>query len=393
MKNRLVFNLSILFSMAAVQVSIFLLPAGYYNAYLNIIRPVSYLVLLLITSLFIGYNYGFSKKKNTAFLILAIGAIMFLGVLLAAGIVAGFGYNAEMQTADKFLTNLWRFVPFVICSEIIRWQLMQNVGKKYKLLMSFLVVFVFTFVMIENLNLIINSNQFIQVNFILTTLFPLLVVNFFLTYVCQSGSLKGMLLFRGFYSFLLIFMPILPKVENIFFAIVTYTVIFIMFIMYDKYVYEENASKERKKRKPYGWKRFIAPFALLFVFIVFGFGLLPVAPVAVGSKSMESEEGFNMGDMLVIQKLGSPDEVIKNVKVGDVIQFVSGNVSIVHRVVDIFELKNTGEKTEVLYITKGDANTSVDATPVNPSNIVGKVMYKIPYMGYPAVWLTNMINV
>lgn len=59
-------------------------------------------------------------------------------------------------------------------------------------------------------------------------------------------------------------------------------------------------------------------------------------------------------------------------KVGDVITFIRGNISVTHRIAGI---KN-GQ-----YQTKGDANNSADTGLVYKSNIIGKDFLTIPYLG------------
>jgi len=67
-------------------------------------------------------------------------------------------------------------------------------------------------------------------------------------------------------------------------------------------------------------------------------------------------------------------------QVGDIITF--GKISktqtpTTHR---IFEIKdNNGQK---IYITKGDANNSPDMKEVLGSEVVGKVIFSVPYLGY-----------
>ena len=71
-----------------------------------------------------------------------------------------------------------------------------------------------------------------------------------------------------------------------------------------------------------------------------------------------------------------------NLKVDDVITFYStnaffGNTPITHRIVEILDIPNTG----TMYRVKGDANTAADNEKVIPSNVIGKVMFKIPKLG------------
>ena len=48
----------------------------------------------------------------------------------------------------------------------------------------------------------------------------------------------------------------------------------------------------------------------------------------------------------------------------------------------IWEVKSKGGATS--YITKGDFNPSPDSMPITPDLVLGKVIAKIPLLGYPA---------
>ena len=70
-------------------------------------------------------------------------------------------------------------------------------------------------------------------------------------------------------------------------------------------------------------------------------------------------------------------------KVGDVITFHMQNATKksdveTHR---IFEIKNSGGEQKI--ITKGDANNAPDTAEVSKEQIVGKSVFKVPYLGYP----------
>ena len=77
------------------------------------------------------------------------------------------------------------------------------------------------------------------------------------------------------------------------------------------------------------------------------------------------------------------------IKVGDVVTYVSHDESfygilITHRVVNI---KN--ENGQKVYITKGDHNATIDIKPVNANQIYGKVIMRIPKIGYIKYFLVN----
>ncbi len=76
---------------------------------------------------------------------------------------------------------------------------------------------------------------------------------------------------------------------------------------------------------------------------------------------------------IIVVKKTSPEKI----KVGDIITFntsVDGS-RVSHRVADI-------GKDKEYFITRGDANNVEDPKPVTKENIIGKVSFSIPYVGY-----------
>ena len=91
--------------------------------------------------------------------------------------------------------------------------------------------------------------------------------------------------------------------------------------------------------------------------------------------------GFERGDLLIIQGVNSVSEIA----VGDVLIIDRGPdvIPLTHRVVEIWE-----ENGEVRLKTKGDANAGFVSGdyPIEPSQILGKVVFVIPKIGYISLW-------
>jgi len=383
MKNKLAFNLIILFFLAATQALIIFLPNYTYNAYFMIIRPAAYVIMFALTSLALGLNFGFAKNKKVALTVILLGIVLYIGFMFAAGVFNGFGNNPMTPSLAVVLKNLWRYLPFVVLGEVIRWQIMHSTPKKHKTLMMWLVVLVFTFAMMDDVHRLFSSSDYFKADYLLTTFLPLLVINFFLTYICTSDSLLGVLLFRCTYSLVPIFAPVLPNITQLFMALIVFSVVFIMFIIYDKHMYEDK-HKQFRKAKPYKWGRFIVPGLILVSCLGFGFGLFPVTPLAVASNSMQGT--FNRGDMVIVQKLDA-GKVAGTVKLDDVIQFNLAGRPTVHRVIAI--MTDVGGAVTG-YVTKGDNNPSPDTFPVAPEMVVGIVKFSIPILGFPSVLLSEL---
>lgn len=100
--------------------------------------------------------------------------------------------------------------------------------------------------------------------------------------------------------------------------------------------------------------------------------------MAVVSNSMKPK--FERGDLIFIKGVDSPDQI----KVGDIIVFRLQNESItkVHRVIEVIN-----QDDQVLFRTKGDANSSPDPSPVSFEEVKGKVLFWIPKLGYISLWI------
>ena len=97
---------------------------------------------------------------------------------------------------------------------------------------------------------------------------------------------------------------------------------------------------------------------------------------------------INVNDGIVIKRYDDD-----KYNVGDIVSFVTddsrfkGSV-VTHRIVN----KETATDSISIYTTKGDNNSSVDANSVSTSMINGKVMFRIPKIGYIYNFLSNPIN-
>lgn len=70
--------------------------------------------------------------------------------------------------------------------------------------------------------------------------------------------------------------------------------------------------------------------------------------------------------------------------VGDVITFgpySKTKAPTTHRIVEVRD-NNSDSDNDNVYVTKGDANNASDTKQISQKDIVGKVMFDVPYLGY-----------
>ena len=114
---------------------------------------------------------------------------------------------------------------------------------------------------------------------------------------------------------------------------------------------------------------------LLGIFIIIAIFLaIPLIPIQ-GNYIVKSVQSGSMEPAI---KKGSVIVIIpsSDYKIGDVVTFKKNRTPITHRVVDI-------KKKEInVYVTKGDANESLDMWEVYENDIIGKSVFSVPFLGY-----------
>ena len=91
------------------------------------------------------------------------------------------------------------------------------------------------------------------------------------------------------------------------------------------------------------------------------------------------EPAYSPGDLIYVKEV-----IPEQIEVGTPITFVLNEDLVVatHRVVEV-DLENR------YFYTKGDANETVDASPVHFNNVIGVPQFSIPLLGYVSDFIQN----
>jgi len=122
-----------------------------------------------------------------------------------------------------------------------------------------------------------------------------------------------------------------------------------------------------------------------FIILVAGLLIISVFPITGNIKFMVVQSGsmapaIKTGSLVMVKPLPSTGSGQADYKIGDVITFgpvTKTKAPTSHRIQDI--KVNEGN---IVYITKGDANNAPDAREVQKKEVLGKVEFSIPYLGY-----------
>jgi len=109
---------------------------------------------------------------------------------------------------------------------------------------------------------------------------------------------------------------------------------------------------------------------------------------AVTSTSMEPT--LQVGDLLVVQGIPNPCEINADPKVGDIIVFrepTNPSRFIVHRAI-----RKVNKADHCFFVTKGDNNLSSDPWKVPEDYVIGKVVARVPLVGYLKIYVGNQVG-
>lgn len=121
-------------------------------------------------------------------------------------------------------------------------------------------------------------------------------------------------------------------------------------------------------------------FFALILFILLH--LLGFKSVVVLTDSMEPE--ITPFSLVIV----SPES---DIRIGDVIlyevELSKKKYKVLHRVIDIKE-----KKGQIVYITKGDNRRYADAWYVSRDNVIGKLLFSVPYVGYVSYYGAHLLS-
>ena len=353
------------------------------NLYNELINPLMWIVMCVV-AIFLGKDSGLrvrSGVNKTQSLLIVL--IIYIILYFLSGLIFGFERTPYSKDILSVLLNLWSFGSIIILQEYVRLQLVKNENKKmYNLVLTTLVFFVLD---LNYSNFLDNFTDFKTIFiYASSVLLPAIAESAVLTYLIYTSGVKASIIYRLFVTIPPFLIPIVPSLDWFVTAVVGVVLPLAVYIYINYVNVVKNERLSRGERKRYSPVVYIPVFALIAVFAAFVMGLFKYQPVAVLSGSMSPT--FNRGDAVIINKLTKQEK--NELKKGDIIQFISGTRYVVHR---IYKVTND-EYGNKAFITKGDHNNAPDSDQVSLDNVIGKVSFSVPLIGYPSVWLTGVIS-
>jgi len=342
----------------------------------------SFLAIVLTLSIIL---LGFRKDKVTilgknVFKIVLVYIIIAFFVMYGIGSLSGYLKNTYPLNITNFLDNIIIPILIILLVEFIRYVFISaNKDKKIDVILLTIILTVFELVItISTFDVFDIATTF---NVTATMILPCILKNLLLSYFAYNVGYRIPIFYRLVVDMHLLVVPMIPNLGNY----VNSTIFISLPILIYMSTFGIIDDARNRKEPVFNKKRFAVfdvPVSIAIVVLIASVsGFFPHYMIGIGSNSMKPT--ISKGDAVVLEKVNNKT----NFKKGDIIAYSNGKITIVHRIKDI--MINGDKKT---YVMMGDANSGPDPRPVGRNQIKGIYKFKIPFIAWPTVWLTELFN-
>lgn len=348
------------------------------NVFTRQIIAVVLLVFMIISLVLIRTNTIKPLDGKQVTILLGAFGTIYIAIIYILGIFTGF-YNSTVKLSVWSILNyIIPYTVIIISSEIMRRTLLLKEDKVTSILITISMVLLDVILWTNIYELKTIKDFFTLIAFII---FSSVANNLLYNYIIMRyKDARPIIIYRMITTLYIYIIPITPDtyifLESILRIIVPYVIYVIIEGLHSK---NNQIISTKQKIKEIIISVILCIVVALIVMLVscrFRFGAL-----TIGSGSMTGT--INKGDIIIYEKYKENE----NVKTGDIIVFTSDDTRIVHRVT---EQRNLGD--EIRYYTKGDANEQEDQGYRLRTDVVGKVKFRIPYIGYLTLLINDMFE-
>lgn len=337
------------------------------SAFLKPAVAVFSAVFFLLFNTFIKKRSIKAIEHRQVLAIMAVSALMFIGVFFVTGLKFGF-YKTSFKTS-----YLWQFIiPIIVAiifSEKIR-EILLAQQNKFSNIISYLSLCLIDVLLLSEP---IASQKFENFNNLISmVVFPTLTANILYHFISKRyGALPNIvykiLIFTFYY-----FTPSEPAMPEALLAFAKLSLpLMLMAFIRSLYV-------KRQKRVTHKAKALERALTIISVVLMTGFVMLISCQFRFGILVIATESmtgAINKGDAVIYEQYDD-----QNIKEGQILVFNKNKQKTVHRVVDIEKING-----QTHYYTKGDANDGNDVGYITEEDIIGVLKLKIKYLGYPTI--------
>lgn len=347
--------------------------------YLYVINPLFWGALSIILAISMRKSFENKKLKRNILQYTTVAVLVYIIVYMVSGLFVTFGRNPYNTSFIGLIKNIWILGIPICAKEFIRYKLINNVYKKDEVKIAVIISIVYILIDIEYGKFIGHTYATLSIiKYVSQVIIPSIAKNILFSYTAIYSDAMPAMIYQFITNLYYWISPILPNSPWAMTAILD-TVIPTILFLYIRY--EKNILTPKKDRQEIINTNpgSIIPFIIIIILAIwFALGLFPIKPISIATGSMEDE--LFTGDIAIIKKCKAND-----VNVGDIIEYKMDGYTVVHRIVE-----KKQKNGDFFFVTKGDKNNAPDKDEVKENQLIGKVIFKIKYLGYPALWFNRL---
>lgn len=337
-------------------------------------------VLLAPMAIFL---YFFLKKRcilslnaGQVLLLMTAIALAYLMLYYLSGLYFGFYQNIYRPTFSNILRISVPIAVVIVSSEVIRHVILAQEDRLSGVFCYFACVMaeMLTYSTIRDVTTFARFMDFVAM-----TTFPAIVSNLLYHYLSKRYGMLPNIVFRLLTKLHRYLIPISVGISDSIESFIGILLPAAIYLFIDM-LFEKKKRYALQKKNRFATLITVTAVAIMISVAMLVSNQFSHGALVIATESMTGK--INKGDMVIFESY--EDQLIVE---GQVIVFEKNSSMVVHRVVDI---KIINENTR--YYTKGDANEHNDAGYITDADIVGIVNYKLPWLGYPTLWLRSLFK-
>ena len=330
--------------------------------------------------IFIKKRAVLSINKSSVLMIMAVAALVFAMIYYLTGFKFGFYKNPYKISVINFFKYVLPIATIIVSSEIIRYVMVSQKERSSHILCYFSCV-VAEVLICSNIPAVTTFNRFIDL--FAGTLFPAIISNLFYNYLSKRYGMYPNIAFRLIFTLHAYIMPITSGISDSLVSLFDLFIPIALFLFID--LLYERKRKYALGRKSRFWRisagaLTVAAVAIMISAIMLVSNQFKHGALVIATESMTGE--LNKGDAAIYERYDDQEIIV-----GQVIAFEKNDRVVIHRVADIQIING-----QTRYFTKGDANEDMDSGFIYDSDIIGLINFKIPFIGYPTLWLRSLFS-
>ena len=333
--------------------------------------------ILFICDFIFFFVLGFEKKNKRLNKIVNFDVFMssmiFLILYYLFGIIIGYAESKNYLTLYGLTIFIIPTILKIVFKEHLRNSLLTKSGNNKFLIIYTLLLFIMIDILPSLSMLKINGHDIFI--FIALVLLPSITVNIFATYANIKVGYMPIIIYLLILSLYQYIVPIVPDPNEYLKAIIDFVLPILILIIVRKNINKYSDEDEEIDRN-YNKSTIvisIIPIILVIFIVYFISGYFKYYALAIASGSMHPI--FDRGSIVIIEQVNDKYNNYNKLNEGEIIAYRTEKNIIVHRLIRIV---NTGD--ELIYYTKGDANSDEDDYLIKKEIIIGIVRVKIPYI-------------